>query len=154
MFTEIKSPQKRNKILENLLFEKIDGKSFYYKGYKEVLYKRKQIEEVRGISGLQAFVISYLLGILYSSAKAGEYYFLTNRVGISINNNNIISCDIFIFHETQLIIPKLVTNYFIDVAPKVALEIDIRVDLSDEKDFGYVFTKTHKLLDFGVEKVF
>ena len=31
---------------------------------------------------------------------------------------------------------------------------DIRIDLSDEKDFGYVFTKTHKLLDFGVEKVF
>jgi hypothetical protein len=41
---------------------------------------------------------------------------------------------------------------YVEVAPKIAIEIDISIDLSDEKDFGYVFTKTHKLLDFGVEK--
>ncbi len=34
IFVELKPSQRRNKIPESLFFEKIDGKSFYYKGYK------------------------------------------------------------------------------------------------------------------------
>lgn len=60
MFAELKPSQRRNKIPESLFFEKIDGKSFYYKGYKEVLRKKREVEEIRSINGLQAFIISYL----------------------------------------------------------------------------------------------
>lgn len=154
MVTEIKSSQKRKKILENLLFDKINGKPYYYKGYKEVLSKKSDAEEIRCVNGLQGFVISYLLEILYLRIKAEKYHFLASRAVIFINNENIISCDVFIFDKNRLKLSKIVTDYFIDSTPKIALEVDIRVDLSDEKDFGYVFTKTHKLLDFGVEKVF
>lgn len=77
-----------------------------------------------------------------------------NRVGVSLDNDNIISCDIFVFDHTQQFLSKIATSYNISIPPKIAIEIDIRIDLSDEKDFSYVFTKTHKLLDFGVEKVF
>lgn len=154
MFAETKPSQRRNKIPERLFFEKIDGKSFYYKGYKEVLRKKREVEDVRSINGLQAFIISYLLRIFHLNIKTEKYSFLSNRVGVFIDDNSIISCDIFVFGHTQQFLSKIATSYYLDIAPKIAIEIDIRVDLSDEKDFGYVFTKTHKLLDFGVEKVF
>lgn len=143
-------PKQQKRIPQRLIYEVIDGKPFYFRGYKEVLAKKRTLEEVVGISGLQSFIAQYLLELLYLG-KSQEYYFLI-RVGTHLDKNNNLSGDVYIYDKKTLSPDKINTHY-VEVAPKIAIEIDIRIDLSDEKDFGYVFTKTHKLLDFGVEKV-
>lgn len=59
-------PRQRNKakaIPESLIYEIIDGKPFYYDGYKDVLANKKTSEEIMGASGLQSFIIQYLFNI-------------------------------------------------------------------------------------------
>ena len=149
-------PRQRNRaktIPESLIYEVIDGKPLYYEGYKDVLANKKTGEEIMGASGLQSYIIYYLLKVLYAKLDDRKYRFLTNEIGTHLDKNNNLSGDIYIYEKSKLSPDKINTHY-IEVAPKIAIEIDIRIDLSDEKDFGYVFTKTHKLLDFGVEKVF
>lgn len=143
-------PNQQNVISDSLIYEVIDGKSFYYMGYKDVLAKKRTIEEIVYVSGLQSFIAQYLLESLYLT-KTKEYYFLVG-VGTHLDKNNNLSGDIYIY-DKQTLSPDKINTHYVEVAPKIAIEIDIRIDLSDEKDFGYVFTKTHKLLDFGVEKV-
>ena len=144
---------KTKHIPESLIYEIIDGKPFYYEGYKDVLSNKKTIEEIMGSSGIQSFIILYLLDVLYFQIGRKKYHFLTNEIGTHIDNKNNLSGDIYIYDKAQLS-PENINIHYVEVAPKIAIEVDIRIDLSDEKDFGYVFTKTHKLLDFGVEKVF
>lgn len=147
--------RQRNKakaIPESLIYEIIDGKPFYYDGYKDVLANKKTSEEIMGASGLQSFIIYYLLKVLYAKLDDRKYRFLTNEIGTHLDKNNNLSGDIYIY-DKQTLSPDKINTHYVEVAPKIAIEIDIRIDLSDEKDFGYVFTKTHKLLDFGVEKV-
>lgn len=147
----VENKLKRQKAIpESLIYEIICGKPFYYRAYKEVLAKKRTLEEIVGISGIQSFIAQYIVELLYLSKTRG-YYFLV-RVGTHLDKNNNLSGDIYIYDKSTLSPDKINTHY-VEVAPKIAIEIDIRIDLSDEKDFGYVFTKTHKLLDFGVEKV-
>jgi Uma2 family endonuclease len=149
-------PRQRNRaklIPKSLIYEVIDGKPLYYEGYKDVLANKKTSEEIVGASGLQSYIIYYLLKVLYAKLDDRKYRFLTNEIGTHLDKINNLSGDIYIYEKSKLSPDKINTHY-IEVAPKIAIEIDIRIDLSDEKDFGYVFTKTHKLLDFGVEKVF
>lgn len=143
---------KAKPIPESLIYEVIDGKPLYYEGYKDVLANKKTIEEIMGTSGLQSFIIQYILEVLYTKIGRKKYHFLTNEIGTHLDNKNNLSGDIYIYDKAQLTPDKINTHY-LTIPPKIAIEIDIRVDLSDEKDFGYVFTKTHKLLDFGAEKV-
>lgn len=148
-------PKQRNRakpIPESLIYEIMDGKPLYYEGYKDVLANKKTSEEIMGASGLQSYIIYYLLKVLYAKLDERKYRFLTNEIGTHLDKNNNLLGDIYIYEKTKLSPDKINTHY-VEVAPKIAIEIDIRIDLSDEKDFGYVFTKTHKLLDFGVEKV-
>jgi len=91
--------------------------------------------------------------VLYLKIGRKKYHFLTNEIGTHLDKNNNLSGDIYIY-DKETLSPDKINTHYVEVAPKIAIEIDIRIDLSDEKDFGYVFTKTHKLLDFGVEKVF
>lgn len=155
MLTSEKSKQKNRvkPIPESLIYEIMDGRPLYYKGYKDVLTNKKTSEEIMGASGLQSFIIQYLLEVLYLKIGRKKYHFLTNEIGTHLDKGNNLSGDIYIYEKNVLSPDKINTRY-VEVAPKIAIEIDIRIDLSDEKDFGYVFTKTHKLLDFGVEKVF
>jgi len=143
---------KAKPIPDSLIYEVIDGKPLYYEGYKDVLANKKTIEEIMGTSGLQSFIIQYILEVLYTKIGRKKYHFLTNEIGTHLDNKNNLSGDIYIYDKAQLTPDKINTHY-LTIPPKIAIEIDIRVDLSDEKDFGYVFTKTHKLLDFGAEKV-
>ena len=148
-------PRQRNRaktIHESLIYEVIDGKPLYYEGYKDVLANKKTSEEIMGASGLQSFIIQYLLEVLYLKIGRKKYHFLTNEIGTHLDKNNNLSGDIYIY-DKETLSPDKINTHYVEVAPKIAIEIDIRIDLSDEKDFGYVFTKTHKLLDFGVEKV-
>ncbi|MDX2069856.1 MAG: hypothetical protein SFV55_15615 [Haliscomenobacter sp.] len=58
------SPRKRlpripaKRIPAALIYEIMDGKPVYYKGYREVLNNEKTLEEVMGASTLQGFIVA------------------------------------------------------------------------------------------------
>ena len=54
----------RKKVPDTFIYEIIDGKPLYYKGYREAIRAKQNAESVMGSSTLQTFIICYLLQIL------------------------------------------------------------------------------------------
>lgn len=151
-----KSPirkQRPTKVPDYLVYEIMDGKPIYYKGYREVLSGTKQVAEIMGNSKLQSFILDYLLTtlILHFGGKR-KYHFFTGENGLHLSNKNNLAGDLHIFEKAK--IPAIaIDGHYADVPPKVAIEIDISADVADMGDDGYIYTKTQKLLDFGTERV-
>lgn len=143
---------KKLKMLSELVFETIDGRDYYYRGYQEVLKGKKSKEEIMGTSGLQSLIISYLIEVIILKINKKLYHFLTGETGLHLNQRDNLSNDIAIYDKNILTPDKITTNY-IDVPPKVAIEVDIRINLERPTDHEYVYKKTEKLLDFGLERV-
>ena len=133
-----------------LVYEIMDGKPIYYKGYKNVINGTKTFEEIMGASSLQGLLVFYLCNIIGKFINEEIYTVLTSESGLHVNHRNNLANDIAIFNENTLKISKK----YADVPPKIVFEIDIDAELSDMSETGYIYKKTKKLLDFGTEKVF
>jgi len=139
-----------------LIYEVLEGKPVYYKGYKEVLAKNKTLEDIMGSSGLQAEIISYLLKVCYLAIDTALFRIYTNEIGSHIDKRNNLSNDIAIFDKKVLPAGK-VTRHYPDVPAKIVIEVDLDGELGVEESFTeneYIHTKVQKMLDFGVEQVF
>lgn len=150
--TKDESSKPKRKIPDYLIYEVMDGKPIYYKGYKSVLNKSKTLEDIMGRSSLQAELVTYLLRIVLRAFDEKKYRVYTNEIGSHIDRNNNLSNDIAIFDKAVLTADKVNRNYP-DVPPKIAIEIDTEADTSELTGFGYVYKKSKKLLDFGVERI-
>nr|WP_290928168.1 hypothetical protein [Haliscomenobacter sp.] len=64
----------------------MDGQPIYYKGYQEVLTETKTLEEIIGSSSLQAYIITYLLQILFKHLDEKQYIIFTNEAGLHLDN--------------------------------------------------------------------
>jgi Uma2 family endonuclease len=144
--------RRTKKIPPYLVYEILNGKNLYYNHYKEVLSGKKTFEEIMGSSGLQSVLVGYLISVLVRQADEEKYRFSTGESGLHIDLGNNLATDVAVFEKSVLTPDKINTKY-IDVPPKIAIEIDTKADLSEEKDLNYVHEKTQKLLDFGTEKV-
>lgn len=141
---------KPKKIPTSLIYEVIDGKPVYRKGYKDVLNKKKTLEEIMGSSSFQAILIG-LINKFLNRNLSDEYIIGGAEMGIHLHLKENMSMDIPIY-ETKKI--ATLTNYYTNIPPKILIEVDIEADTeSFENEMDYYFTKTQKLLDFGVEKV-
>ena len=139
-------------IPESLIYEMVDGKAIYYKGYKEYLKGKKQIDELMGSSYLQSLIITKLVFLLMSNLSK-KYLVLTNEIGLQFKDKGWRAADIAII-ETKKLKGVKKTNKYLKVAPKVVIEIDTKAELEEVKDsFGYFHKKTDELLNFGVERV-
>lgn len=139
-------------IPQALIYEIMDGQPMYYRGYREALAGKKSIEEIMGSSGLQSFVVDFLLHICHTQLSWKKYVFLTNELGEHLGPKDNLSGDLCIYERASLSQGKINDRY-LDIPPKVAVEVDVKVDLSEDKAADYVFRKTQKLIDWGVEKV-
>ncbi len=148
----VRSHKKKVKIPTSLIYEIMDGKPIYYKGYRDVLNQTKTIEEIMACSGLQGIIISYVLRILFTKLDEKKYHIFTNEIGVHIEHKNNLASDIGIYDKKILTPDKITVNYP-DVPANVFVEVDIKADLEDMTETGYIKKKTQKLLDFGVEKV-
>jgi Uma2 family endonuclease len=141
------------KIPPALIYEIIDGKPIYYKGYRDVVAGKKTIEEVMGASNLQSTIIEYLLGVLIGSPNRKLYRILTNEVGLHLSHRTNLSGDIAIYEKVVLPV-KSADKHYISIPPKIQIEVDIDASTENfESPDDYIYTKTNKLLEFGVEKV-
>lgn len=149
--TKINFPKK--KIDPKLIYEILNGKAVYYRGYKNVIDGTKTIEEIMGSSGLQALIIEYFLLYVLRSINLREYRLLTNEIGLHLNSNNNLAGDLAIFEKTKLPIAAL-DKHYLTIPPKIQIEVDINADVEQfETIDNYIYLKTDNLLNFGVEKV-
>lgn len=154
-----KSPRKKlpripaKDIPAALIYEIMDGKPIYYKGYREVLNNEKTLEEVIGASTLQGFIVAYILKTLYRNLDDNLYNILTNEQGLHLNRKNNLSADIAIYEKTKLSAAQA-DKHYATLPPKIQIEVDINADMDEElSETSYIQQKTDKLLAFGVEKV-
>ncbi len=136
-----------------LIYEIMDGKPIYYKGYREVLNNEKTLEEIMGASTLQGFIVAYILKTLYRNLDDKLYNILTNEQGLHLNRKNNLSADIAIYEKTKLSAAQA-DKHYATLPPKIQIEVDINADMDEElSETSYIQQKTDKLLAFGVEKV-
>lgn len=144
--------RKIEKIPSYLVYETLNGKVLPYKGYKDVLAKKKKTSEIMGCSSLQGILVSIIVWFVNNQINRKKYFVATNEIGIHISNNTNISNDIAIFEKEGITL----TNKYFDVAPKIVIEIDVKIDIDPddhEENSNYIIEKAQKMLDFGTEKV-
>lgn len=136
-----------------LVYEIMDGKPIYYKGYREVLLQKKTFEEIMGASSLQSIIIYYLVGFISKFIDEDRFMVLSGEAGLHLDHRNNLSNDVAIFDQV-LLSPDKINKKYANVPPKIAIEVDIMADIEDLGESGYIYKKTQKLLNFGTEKVF
>lgn len=105
-----------------------------------------------GSSSLQALLISYLAKIIFSFIDDEKYFVLISKPGVHLNNRDNLSNDIGIYDQA-ILTPAKISKKYTNVPPKFVIEVDIGIAISELTETGYIYKKTGKLLDFGVEKV-
>ena len=144
----------KHRIPDELVYEIMDGKPIYYKGYKDVIENNYQISNIMGSSSLQSILIDVILRKLYEITDTKKYSILTNELGLHLNKKNNLAADISIFERLKLLSKKIEDKYE-KTPPKTIIEIDTKADLNDfDNIMDYYTQKTRKLFNFGVEKVF
>ncbi|TAE33966.1 MAG: Uma2 family endonuclease [Cytophagales bacterium] len=148
----IQSRKPRLKVPDYLVYELIDGKPIYYKGYREVMSGEKTFSEIMGSSLLQSLIVGYVQRVLFKELSEDEYTVLASETGIHLDRRNNLAGDVLIFDNATLPI-ETINTFYAQVPPKVVIEVDITADPTDITPTNYIFQKTQKLLSFGVEKV-
>lgn len=145
------SPVPQLVIPNALVYEVLNGRPLYYRGYKDVLAGTRKVEEIVGSSSLQAILVSLIHTFVMANRDKKKYLPVTNEAGVHLDLNDNLSCDVAIFEKGTF---AITTNYF-DTPPKIVIEVDVKIDLGefDGIDFNYIAAKTQKLFDFGVERV-
>lgn len=137
---------------EELVYEVLDGRTFYRKGYRDFLNKTKTIEEIMGSSGLQSIIVSYLMMRVLSKLDEAKYDVLCNEIGLHIDHRNNPASDIGIF-KTSVLTPDQIDIHYVNVPAEIFIEVDIRADVEDLGETGYINLKTNELFNFGAQKV-
>jgi Uma2 family endonuclease len=149
---EKKRKPKTQKIPPHLIYEEMNGKPLYYKGYKAVLSGKKNLSEIMGCSSLQS-VLVYVLGLFIgNNLDRKKYQVASNEAGLHLGLNENLASDIAIFEKDKIVLD----DKFFTVPPKVVIEVDIKIDLAETEwnnEIEYLLDKSQKLLDFGVERI-
>jgi Putative restriction endonuclease len=139
-----------SKIPKYLIWEELDGQPLYRKGYKDVLRKLKTIDEIMGTSSWQSLLCDYITRLLHRYLDEKQYDVLINELGLHIQKGDNFSSDICVIPRLK---PEQINKKYVPFAPKIVIEVDLDIDTENINELEYLYNKTQKLLDFGVEKV-
>ena len=143
-------PKRSPKIPDSLIWEVLDGQPLYRRGYMDVVRKLKTHGDIMGTSSYQSIITTYLTLLLGSKIDLSRYDIMIGEIGVHLKHKDNISNDIAIFDKIE---GQKFSKKYVDFAPKIAIEVDIDIDPSSMSDIDYLNKKTHKMLDFGVERV-
>ena len=147
---------KYNSTLENttdcLIYEIIDKKPLYFKGYQDVISGEKKVGEITASNMLRSYILTNFTAKIFNSLADDLFTILTNTNLYLDKSNNLVG-DILIF-DNDVLKSESIDEHYADVPPKIAIEVDVTADTSDIGGVDtYVYKKVRKLLDFGVERV-
>jgi hypothetical protein len=100
-------------IPKELIYEVLNGKPIYFKGYKDVLNKTKTLDDIMATGRLQTLVLSSIYDELLPQAKKNGLKIVFNEVGIHVSLNQNFSCDLVAFDKTTLAATE--NTYFFNV---------------------------------------
>ena len=152
LVVEKKRKPKFRTIPSYLIYEEMNGKPLPYKGFLDVLSGKKKVEEIMGSSSLQSIIVYLVVLLIGNKINRKKYLVGTNEPGIHIRLGDNLSNDIAIFERGDVTI----NNKYFDKAPKIVIEVDVKIDLSQTEwnnEWDYIIEKSQKMLDFGTEKV-
>ncbi len=135
-----------------LIYEEIDGKPIYYRGYQDVLNKKNTPEGIMGSSSLQVKLAQLILRYLFAQLDADKWEIFPGEAGMHLSKGNNLASDIAIYSAEQLKDYTFDVKYF-EIAPKVVIEIDTKADLNVIQWETYLKQKNQKLLEWGVERI-
>ncbi len=137
-----------------LVKEVINGKKYYYKGYRSVLRGEKQFEAIRGSSELRSTLAAILAAYLGNQLNRTVYTMAIGTPGVCLDERNNFVSNIVIHRKADLTPDRDRTKYF-SVAPLVAVEVDVRIEAEDEgsDDFSYMFGKSTRMIEGGTVAV-
>jgi hypothetical protein len=144
--------KRKKKIPDAFIYEIMDGKPLYFKGYKQAIKNNQNPESIMGASSLQVAIIHYLLRILYAAFDENNYWVFSGEPDIHLNHKDNLGGDIMVYDIQHLPASKI-SEHYLDVPPMLQVEVDIRAEMEDMTETGYIKRKTQKLLDFGAHKV-
>lgn len=142
-------------IPDYLIKETINGIPFYYKGFRQVMDKMKNKADIMADSGLQGFIKSYIFTLLIRHLDLNKYHVFVGETGAHLSHRNNLSLDLCVYNRSVLTPDKITTKY-IDVHPKIVVEIDVKVEPAQPgaNTFDeFVLQKIRTLHEFGTEKL-
>ncbi len=89
---------------------------------------------------------------IFNNINRKKYFVGTNEAGLHLWIGDNLANDIAIYERENVIL----NDKYFEKAPKIVIEIDIKINLSDTEwtnEWDYVVEKSNKMLDFGTEKV-
>ncbi|TDE16192.1 hypothetical protein [Dyadobacter psychrotolerans] len=135
-----------------LVFEEMDGKPLYYKGYRQVLDNKKSLEDILGSSFIQALIVSIVGSYIKGLLKGKDYWVISNEAGLHLSPGNNLANDIAVFDKA--LIKDVFSESYANVPPKIAVEVDSKIEAEHiANPTDYVFLKSDKLIEFGTERV-
>jgi Uma2 family endonuclease len=140
--------KEKKKLKELLTYEVANGRRIYYKGYKDALKGIVSPEAVMGASAFHSNLLTQIVAFLIKGLSK-NYRILSGELGYRVKRG-WRNLDIAIF-EYEKVKDKLDSDEYIDVAPIVVIEINIRAEIEDEME--YISNKVNDLINSGVEKV-
>lgn len=146
--------KKEKPIPEYLIYEMDEGTPIYYRDYKDVLNKKKTLEQIMGSSALQSLLVMLLLDELKIKLNS-NYLRLPAELGLKFADKSWRNLDIAIYDKRKVADKSVfLTNKYIQIAPEVVIEIDTKAELKDLADpTSYFHKKTDQLLNAGVQRV-
>ena len=152
-FPKQKTRSNKVTVPDYLVREIINGRPWFYRGFRDVILGIKQPEEVMACSSLQSVMVNYLNTKLWNHLEDEPYWVMSNEVGNNLLNKDKTAYDVAVFDE-KVLPPDKINRYYPSVPPKLVIEVDLRVEVEKPAtDDVLVQEKTQKVLDFGVEKV-
>ena len=150
--THNQPPIEQPSIPSYLIRDVINGKPYYYKGYKDVLAKKKTIHDIMPSSTLQAEIIMYLNFLLIQALGIKNYRIFTSESGNHLAKNVNYGLDLAVY-DRQILSSDKINEHFATVPPALVVEVDIKVELEGTSDIDFIVEKTQSLLDYGTKKV-
>ncbi|MGX5852558.1 Uma2 family endonuclease [Dyadobacter jiangsuensis] len=136
----------------SLIFEELDGRPLYRKGYKKVLKNNLSPEEVMGSSFLQGLIVRIISTYFAQMLQRKGYWVLTNEPGLHVSHGNNLTNDVAVFDKA--LIKNVFSKNYPDVPPKIAIEVDVKIEAGQfPSPEDYFFRKSEKMIGFGTERV-
>jgi Uma2 family endonuclease len=95
------------------------------------------------------------MGLFFKHLDLKKYHILVGEIGSHIDHRSNLASDVVVF-EKSVLTPNKINLKYVDVAPKIVIEVDVRVELDDKEANvfdDFVLRKVRKLLEFGTEKI-